>query len=78
MQTRETALKEENKSLQESLSRLGQKFIELEKENEKLETQAQISRTEVHMHVCTWVRVLIDTFIVQVIPWASRVYGFVH
>ena len=45
-------LKEEIRSLEESLSRLGQRFIALEKENEELQAQAQISRTEVHMHVC--------------------------
>ena len=56
-QTSEVRLKEEIKSLDESLRRLGQKFTALEKENEELQTLAQISRTEVHVHVCTYMHI---------------------
>lgn len=60
-QANEATLKEKIRTLEESFNRLGQQFTALEKENEELQMQAQISRTEVHKHNQTYMYTYIRT-----------------
>ena len=53
----EATLRKENRELRESLSKHEQQLITLEKENEELHTQAQISKTQ-ETYMCTSCRLV--------------------
>ena len=62
-QSSEATLKEEIRSLKKSLNRLDQQFTALKEENEELRTQAEISKTEVHiMCTCTCIYSMVQNY----------------